>query len=72
WELNSPSIGRRKRLPRRTPARLVQRRNLPVGAHLAGPAIVLEQDATVFIPSGWDGHVVSGGYLRIGHHARPV
>jgi N-methylhydantoinase A/oxoprolinase/acetone carboxylase beta subunit len=32
---------------------------------LDGPAIVLEKDATTYIPTGWRATITSKGYLRI-------
>jgi N-methylhydantoinase A/oxoprolinase/acetone carboxylase beta subunit len=32
---------------------------------MEGPVIITEQDATTFIPTGWQAHVTDNGYLRI-------
>jgi N-methylhydantoinase A len=46
-------------------AQVFERSRLPLGAHLHGPAIVLEDDATTYIPTGWTAQTTRGGYLRI-------
>jgi len=39
--------------------------NLSMGMEIPGPAIILEQDATAYIPSNWTATVTEGSYLRI-------
>lgn len=46
-------------------ARLFERRLLPAAFQIAGPAVITERDATMYIPSGWFGQIVENGYLRI-------
>ena len=49
--------------PRRTP--FLQRASLPAGAVVAGPAVVLQMDATTVIPPGWTAAVDGYGNLVI-------
>lgn len=46
-------------------ASVYQRYSLPLNFRLEGPAIVLEEDATTYIPTGWVANTAKGGYLRI-------
>jgi N-methylhydantoinase A/oxoprolinase/acetone carboxylase beta subunit len=46
-------------------AQVFERSRLALGARLHGPAIVLEDDATTYIPTGWIAQTTRGGYLRI-------
>ncbi|MCX8061692.1 MAG: hydantoinase/oxoprolinase family protein [Anaerolineales bacterium] len=46
-------------------ARLLERRLLPANFQVAGPAVITERDATIYIPSGWFAQVVENGYIRI-------
>jgi N-methylhydantoinase A/oxoprolinase/acetone carboxylase beta subunit len=46
-------------------AQVFERSQLSLGARLQGPAIVLENDATTCIPTGWTAQTTRGGYLRI-------
>ena len=41
------------------------RSDLPLDFQFEGPAIVIEEDATTYIPSGWIAHTAKGGYIRI-------
>ena len=64
WELLQSDVGE-KRVPTVSQARLLQRELLPPGTELDGPAIVLEKDATTYIPTGWKAAITHNGYLRI-------
>lgn len=54
----------------RVSARLYERRYLSDLSVLAGPAVVVEKDATIYIPSGWTASLTSNGYLRIRRNDR--
>ena len=51
--------------PQFAEAKVFQRSQLPLDIQIAGPAIVLEHDATTYIPSNWTARMTPGGYLRI-------
>ncbi len=70
WELRPERTGALDRIPAQTEAVTVHRRTLSPGAMLNGPHIILEQDATIFVPTGWQAEVTTNGYLRIRHHER--
>ena len=59
-----------QRRPLRVEARSLNRETLSIGAELEGPVIILEKDATTYIPTGWKGLVVEGGYLRLRNYER--
>lgn len=67
WEYSQMGGMRR---PVKVWARSLNRDVLPIGTELDGPVIVLEKDATTYIPTGWKGQVVEGGYLRLKNHER--
>lgn len=46
-------------------AQVFARSRLPPEAEILGPAIVVEHDATTYIPTGWVARTAQGGYLRI-------
>ena len=46
-------------------AKMYQRSALPGGTKLIGPAIIMEDDATSYVPTGWKANVTHNGYLRI-------
>ncbi len=46
-----------------------QRRELPVGAAVAGPAIIEQDDSTVLIEPGWRGETAPGGALVLEREA---
>lgn len=69
WELRSGRRGAQQQ-PVKSAARLLQRGALEVGSHIEGPAILLERDATIYIPTGWRANAVAGGYLRIKRNER--
>ncbi|MCS6906296.1 MAG: hydantoinase/oxoprolinase family protein [Anaerolineales bacterium] len=46
-------------------AHLFERRLLPFGFQITGPAVITERDATIYVPSGWSAQVVENGYIRI-------
>lgn len=64
WELLLSEVDD-KRTPVVSPARILERDDLPPGSELEGPAIVLEKDATTYIPTGWNAMITHNGYLRI-------
>ncbi len=47
------------------PAKIFPRNRLGAGSYIEGPAIVLEQNATTYIPTGWTASVTHAGYMRI-------
>ncbi|MFZ5809630.1 MAG: hydantoinase/oxoprolinase family protein [Chloroflexota bacterium] len=49
----------------RVTAALHERRKLPSQAVIPGAAVIVEKDATIYIPSGWTGQLTDNGYLRI-------
>jgi N-methylhydantoinase A/oxoprolinase/acetone carboxylase beta subunit len=51
--------------PFETRAKYISRDLLVSGSQIEGPAIIPEQDATTYIPTGWKAHVTENGYLRI-------
>lgn len=55
---------------RQVSAQVYERRRLPEGAVLPGPAIVVEKDATIYVPSGWIAKMTSNGYIRIQRNDR--
>jgi N-methylhydantoinase A/oxoprolinase/acetone carboxylase beta subunit len=59
WERNGDGE------PTAVKASVYDRNGLPLDFQLEGPAIVIEEDATTYIPSGWVAHTEKGGYLRI-------
>ncbi len=65
WE--RPVIGRElvDWQPVKAPAKLVDRASLEAGTSVTGPMIILEADATTYVPSGWQGRVSAQGYLRL-------
>jgi N-methylhydantoinase A/oxoprolinase/acetone carboxylase beta subunit len=68
WELRPDPQG--ELVPAQTTARVLYRRALAPGDQLDGPAVLLERDATIYIPTGWKARMTPGGYLRIKHHDR--
>ncbi len=66
WELRPDSHG--ELAPTQTTARVLPRRALAAGERLDGPAVLIERDATIYIPTGWTARMTTGGYLRISHH----
>lgn len=66
WELCAG--GENKKEPVKNQARLYQRAALQDGTDIEGPAIIIEKDATIYIPTGWKAHVTNNGYLRIVSH----
>lgn len=46
-------------------ASIFERSGQPLDVRIQGPAIVLEHDATTYIPTGWIARTTKGGYLRI-------
>jgi len=51
--------------PLESQARCIARSLLLSGSHIEGPAIITEQDATTYIPTGWKAQITDNGYLRI-------
>lgn len=66
WELRAG--GENKKEPVKSQARLYQRAALQDDTDIEGPAIIIEKDATIYIPTGWKAHVTNNGYLRIVSH----
>jgi N-methylhydantoinase A/oxoprolinase/acetone carboxylase beta subunit len=67
WELHAdPTDGAPR--PAQMMARVLRRRALRAGDEIDGPAVLLERDATIYIPTGWKVTATAGGYLRIRHH----
>jgi len=46
-------------------ADVYQRNRIPMDAQIQGPAIIMEKDATTYIPTGWVAQMTQGGYLRV-------
>ena len=65
WEYQRGNGSDQEMSPRLVEAQVFERSQLPLGIQLAGPAIVLEHDATTYIPTDWTARMVQGGYLRI-------
>ena len=65
WEYQRRNASDGQLTPRRVEAQVFDRSRLSLDIRLAGPAIVLEHDATTYIPTGWIARMVPGGYLRI-------
>ena len=57
--------GPQSEAPVQRKAQLWQRSALSLDTILDGPAIIIEEDTTIYTPSGWQAQVVDGGYLRI-------
>jgi N-methylhydantoinase A len=51
--------------PQLVNARVFERSRLPLDVQILGPAIILEDDATTYIPTDWVARTTQGGYLRI-------
>jgi len=51
-----------------TPTAIYDREALRAGHSLAGPAIVVQLDATTVVPPGWAGEVAAAGHI----HLRPL
>jgi N-methylhydantoinase A len=64
WELKQET-NESKVEPIETRAKYVARDILTSGLQIEGAAIVTEQDATTYIPTGWKAYVTENGYLRI-------
>jgi len=47
------------------PAEVIERHALAPGARLRGPAVVVQSDATTFVPPGWTGEVDEFGNLHL-------
>jgi len=60
WERDGPGGALRQR-----EAQLWTRSALTEGTPLAGPAIITEEDTTIYTPTGWQARVTAGGYLRL-------
>jgi N-methylhydantoinase A/oxoprolinase/acetone carboxylase beta subunit len=65
WEYRHKGVSEPQLVPQLVEAKVFQRSHLPLDIQLEGPAIVLEHDATTYIPGGWIARMVQGGYLRI-------
>jgi N-methylhydantoinase A/oxoprolinase/acetone carboxylase beta subunit len=51
--------------PEATQATLYQRVQIPADTIIDGPAIIVETDATTYVPTGWVATATRSGYLRI-------
>lgn len=60
WEFQAGTAS-----PKAVRANVYARNSLALEAQLMGPAIVVEEDATTYIPTGWVARTTKGGYLRI-------
>lgn len=49
---------------------LFQREQLPPGAHVDGPAILAERNATTVVEPGWQARIVAGGAVEL-HRVQP-
>ena len=47
-----------------------QRRDLPDGAPVAGPALIAETQTTTVVPRGWEARVLPGGHLLVERRER--
>lgn len=65
WEFQPQEVDAEALRPVAVTASVYERRQLPPSFSLQGPAIVMEKDATTYIPTGWAAHTAQGGYLRI-------
>lgn len=65
WEFQADASTDSGSKPVEVNAKVYNRDNLLVGMKIPGPAIILEQDATAYIPNNWTGIVTQGSYLRI-------
>ncbi len=65
WEYGPAEAQSGIRQPRQVTAKIYVRWKLPLNTRLQGPAIVVEKDATTYIPSGWLAQTSRGGYMRI-------
>ena len=65
WEYQHQNGSDGQLAPQRVEAQVFDRSRLALDIQFAGPAIVLEHDATTYIPTGWIARTVPGGYLRI-------
>jgi N-methylhydantoinase A/oxoprolinase/acetone carboxylase beta subunit len=70
WESPPGSPGGGKQSPVAVQAAIYTRDELSPETRLPGPAVVMEKDATTYIPTGWVAQVTAGGYLRINKHER--
>ena len=68
WELVATRSGHLDREVVNSHATVLNGQDLQNGAVLEGPVIILEQDTTVYAPTGWQVNVMDGGYLRIKHN----
>jgi N-methylhydantoinase A/oxoprolinase/acetone carboxylase beta subunit len=65
WEYWRKEASEHELSPQLVEAKVFQRARLPLDIQIGGPAIVLEHDATTYIPGGWIARMAQGGYLRI-------
>ena len=65
WEYPRGSDSEHELSPRLVEAQVFERSQLPIDIQIPGPAIVLEHDATTYIPTGWVARMAKAGYLRI-------
>jgi hypothetical protein len=65
WEYRTDPDGGEEMHPMQVTARLYHRENLHADSVIEGPCVVVETDATTYIPTGWVGRSTADGYLRI-------
>jgi len=65
WEFQRDQSNDDEIIPVEAAAKVYDRDRLSMGMEIPGPAIILEQDATAYIPSNWTATVTEGSYLRI-------
>jgi hypothetical protein len=65
WEYRQDPDSDDKIRPECVNAHLYVRDVLPADAQIAGPAIIVETDATTYVPTDWVGRTTTSGYLRI-------
>ena len=65
WELQDDGSNDGTKKPVEVDAKVYDRDDLSIDMKIMGPAVILEQDATTYIPSNWTGIVTKGSYLRI-------
>jgi len=65
WEYQLAETGSDQRSVRKVKANIYPRQMLKQKTRLDGPAIIIEKDATTYIPTAWTAEIVQGGYIRI-------
>lgn len=65
WEYQRSEVQEEKMYPIEATADVYERSRLPLDSQIQGPAIIMEKDATTYIPTGWVAQTTRGGYLRV-------